>query len=386
MATAAADVVAATLNAFERNLADAGLDVSIRFDTKWYNEYIASEGVSLKSLPAKWQGRSAAILIGNSRALWPKFLSWLGAAHDPAEVAEPLDTYVQTAVGLAVSKLLSSAAMQGVGHHLFWTWEAGDRLVSMQRAAVAAGLCYHDSETQLAIHPTFGAWVAFRAVLVLDSKDALSTMPTQAPSLLPCLLSNAEKLAARSAMSAALKASDQANLCTELHGANGMKRDVRLAWAALRDCVELGREHRYSQAQLTYHYTKDQAVLLEEVRKEQQRESQASSTISGRVALAVAVSRPYYWLVTCWLYLLPTGGRYELFGQPAFWVGLLYCTFPLNLLCYLMNDSADVSVDSSNPRKGGMLLGAKANPAALRRLWHRSRKRSRSSSAQCKLV
>ena len=91
--------------------------------------------------------------------------------------------------------------------------------------------------------------------------------------------------------------------------------------------------------------------------------------MAGRVALAVAVSRPYYWLVTCWLYLLPTGGHYELFSRLAFWIGLVYCTFPLNLLCYLMNDAADVRVDSSNPRKGGMLLGAKADPAALRGLW-----------------
>ena len=63
-------------------------------------------------------------------------------------------------------------------------------------------------------------------------------------------------------MAAALRASDEANLCTQLHGAKGMERDVRMAWAALRDCVVVGREQRYSEEQLEYHYTKDEAVLL----------------------------------------------------------------------------------------------------------------------------
>ena len=84
------------------------------------------------------------------------------------------------------------------------------------------------------------------------------------------------------------------------------------------------------------------------------------------LAFVCAVSRPYYWLVTLWLYLLPTGGRAELFGQLPFWLGFCYCTLPLNLMCYLMNDLADHLVDADNPRKGGMLLGAKAELLRLR--------------------
>jgi len=143
-------------------------------------------------------------------------------------------------------------------YQISWSWDKGDRLVSMQRVAVASALCYHDSETQLAIHPVFGAWVAFRAVLVLDAPAPA----TDAPAKLSCLLTDAEKAAAREAMAAALRASDESNLCTQLHGAKGMERDVRLAWAALRDCVGVGKDQRYSADQLEYHYTKDKAVLL----------------------------------------------------------------------------------------------------------------------------
>jgi isochorismate synthase EntC len=84
------------------------------------------------------------------------------------------------------------------------------------------------------------------------------------------------------------------------------------------------------------------------------------------LAFATKISRPYFWLVTLWLYLLPTAQRYSIWSTGLFWVGLVYCTFPLNLLCYLMNDLADVEVDVGNPRKGGVLYGVVAHSAALR--------------------
>ena len=92
----------------------------------------------------------------------------------------------------------------------------------------------------------------------------------------------------------------------------------------------------------------------------------APDPVGSTLALVLRVSRPYYYLVTLWIYLMPTGGRFELFGSPTFWLGVAYCTLPLNLLCYLMNDLADVAIDADNPRKGGPLLGAKETAARLR--------------------
>ena len=48
-------------------------------------------------------------------------------------------------------------------------------------------------------------------------------------------------------MAAALRASDEANLCTQLHGEKGMETDVRLAWAKLRDCVGVGEHGLWSR-------------------------------------------------------------------------------------------------------------------------------------------
>ena len=84
----------------------------------------------------------------------------------------------------------------------------------------------------------------------------------------------------------------------------------------------------------------------------------------GRILLRV--SRPYYYLVTLWLYLMPTGGHVELLATAPFWLGIAYCTLPINLLCYLMNDLSDVDVDRENPRKGGVIFGCRGTAAELR--------------------
>jgi len=87
---------------------------------------------------------------------------------------------------------------------------------------------------------------------------------------------------------------------------------------------------------------------------------------AGHALFLLKLSRPYFWLVTFWLYLLPTGRRFDLLSSGWFWCGFAYSTLPLNLLCYLMNDLADVAVDRDNPRKGGALLGIRAQLPALR--------------------
>jgi len=87
--------------------------------------------------------------------------------------------------------------------------------------------------------------------------------------------------------------------------------------------------------------------------------------VVARLSLLLRVSRPYYYLVTLWLYLMPTGQRADLFMRVPFWLGLVYCTLPLNAMCYLMNDLSDTDVDAHNARKGGALLGAKENAETL---------------------
>jgi len=82
----------------------------------------------------------------------------------------------------------------------------------------------------------------------------------------------------------------------------------------------------------------------------------------------VKLSRPGWWLVTIWLYLAPTGGRYDLLTSLPFWCGLVYALFPLNLLVYGLNDYTDIAIDAANDRKGNFMYGAKCTPEQLRSL------------------
>lgn len=82
----------------------------------------------------------------------------------------------------------------------------------------------------------------------------------------------------------------------------------------------------------------------------------------------VKISRPGWWLVHVWLYLAPTGQKYNLLGTLRFWLGLAYALFPLNLLVYGLNDYTDVELDRNNTRKGNFMYGAKCSQEQLRDL------------------
>lgn len=76
------------------------------------------------------------------------------------------------------------------------------------------------------------------------------------------------------------------------------------------------------------------------------------------------VSRPGLWFTTLWLYTLPTS-RMAVWHSPAFWVGLVYATFPLNFLVYGWNDMVDFETDRANPRKDSFLFGARGTREQL---------------------
>eukprot|EP00812_Abedinium_dasypus_P014198 NODE_770_length_1369_cov_329.994673.p1 GENE.NODE_770_length_1369_cov_329.994673~~NODE_770_length_1369_cov_329.994673.p1 ORF type:complete len:360 (-),score=50.00 NODE_770_length_1369_cov_329.994673:272-1351(-) len=82
----------------------------------------------------------------------------------------------------------------------------------------------------------------------------------------------------------------------------------------------------------------------------------------------IQVSRPgfYHWTIV--MYILPfftVADPAKLLTTRAI-CGLVFVTFPLNLLVYAMNDLKDVDIDLLNPRKGGC-YGAKATTPDLQK-------------------
>lgn len=86
---------------------------------------------------------------------------------------------------------------------------------------------------------------------------------------------------------------------------------------------------------------------------------------------SVHVSRPAFWFICVWLYLIVLGGHFQasLLSSPNFWIGLFYCTYPLNLLIYSWNDLGDTALDSKNPRKGWYLVGTKTKEERLQKFF-----------------
>ncbi|KAF4703116.1 hypothetical protein FOZ63_025817 [Perkinsus olseni] len=69
-----------------------------------------------------------------------------------------------------------------------------------------------------------------------------------------------------------------------------------------------------------------------------------------------------------WLYLWPTGGHWNVLQTFPFYIGLLSCTLPFNLLMFGMNDMVDFDVDQLHARKGNYTWGARASKLELAQL------------------
>jgi hypothetical protein len=143
----------ADLEGIQTQLSSLGLDLLSSAPTSHYNASVAAP----YHLPSDAPG-ARMLVIGNSRALWPQFISAL--ARNPAAVHgdAPLDSYVEAAVH----------AVFGVGGDVRFAHEVGDgRRFCARAAAAAAGLGAVDGESQLLVHHTYGPWVSVRAVVLL---------------------------------------------------------------------------------------------------------------------------------------------------------------------------------------------------------------------------
>jgi cyanocobalamin reductase (cyanide-eliminating) / alkylcobalamin dealkylase len=215
----------------------AGLDLVHPFAVGWFNERV-SEAERLDDFNSPG---SLGILIGNSRELWPPFTRRLETHPELGRTAHPLDRHVeQTAASLL-------AELEPIRARAYFAHVTRPRAVPMQRLAEAVGFAGL-GPVQLSIHPRIGPWFALRAVLVVDilgpqgGPPALER-PCQGCSQ-PCVapfqraLASAAELTARSVAEHAEK------------------------WIAVRDACPIGRDFRYGEDQLAYHYHLMRAPVL----------------------------------------------------------------------------------------------------------------------------
>jgi hypothetical protein len=131
-------------------LAAAGFDIAHTFDAAGVARAL---GLAVLAGPER-----LGILIGNTRALWPRFTE---ALRDPALAAErdPLDCYTERSIGAAFP-----GARIYYGHRRY-----DGAFLPLQHIAVATGLGAM-APSHLVIHPIYGPWFALRAVVAIDGE------------------------------------------------------------------------------------------------------------------------------------------------------------------------------------------------------------------------
>jgi len=365
------------LRSIRKKLQSNGFDLCDPLHTAWYNHLISKEGLVesglLKILPEpsssvlddKSNGDTTspsynAVLVGNTKAIWPSFIDWLAmkvgekkrlqqdyiksssssisrdddgsdyikSSHEMVHL-NPFDTYCEESLSRSLQELLhhgEDASKSITSYDLFWSNGKRQKvtisnnnghhqlnnvspnevyhcynnkqdsfLVSMQRIASVTGQYWHDeANTKLCVHPLYGTWTAFRALVVFettenlvnsDERSTTPSVPTPPPPPCPCPVLEEEMEEAKKIFDY-LSCSDNNNigsygtqsnkswaqLCTFLHnqvcqGSDwGEVPESMKPWIELRNAISVGRDDwKYDEAQLLYHYTKDPNILRKEL-------------------------------------------------------------------------------------------------------------------------
>lgn len=170
--------------------------------------------------------RPVGVLVGNTRGLWNVIARLRAMDERVRDEAHPFDAYTEAQM----------AALTGASAVFAHQPQHDGRYFPFQRLAVAVGLAAL-APSQLLIHPIYGPWFSLRAIVLVPGEPP----PLAPPVALPCTC----------ARHGCVATFDHAMAHPE---------DWR-AWLAVRDACPIGREYRYGDDQLAYHYTKDHQYL-----------------------------------------------------------------------------------------------------------------------------
>jgi methylmalonic aciduria homocystinuria type C protein len=205
-----------------RRCHQVGLDLSAVTSVGRYNDQVDAPF----HLPG--DRTSSVIVLGNTRAMWPHLDRFVGSSSQP--LTDPVDTYVEHVISGVTADIAGVIDVR-------YSHEPPPRRIAIQRLADVAGLAWL-SPSHLCIHPMFGPWIALRAAVVLDQPA-----PAAASRLEPPCHCSAHCLPK---LREALVAGEPTN-------AAQLIEHWRL-WLAMRDACPVGRQHRYDDEQIVYHY------------------------------------------------------------------------------------------------------------------------------------
>ncbi|MCA9513481.1 MAG: hypothetical protein KC635_00905 [Myxococcales bacterium] len=220
----------ALLAAFAARVGEHGFDLCAAGSVAWYQRRVAAE----HALPDLGRDDALVIVVGNSRALWERFTAAYRGSESLRATRDPLDTWTADVVTTAAREALGDVRWE-----VRYPWEAPPRRVAFQRLADAVGLA--QLGPVYCVHAEHGPWIALRAALVVDVPGPEALGPVERPcegcAERPC------EPALREATAAAQEAAD-----------------LR-PWLRVRDACPRGRDSRYGDDQIRYHYTRDRGAL-----------------------------------------------------------------------------------------------------------------------------
>jgi hypothetical protein len=230
---------ARVLAALEAALGARGLDVRLPLDAAAFDAACAPVAPTLR-LAALLPGARAALVVGGGRAFFDAF----ARARDAGDTApNPLDRHTRAVVVEAARAALDPLGVAHAEHFPFLGGDGGV-LIPFQRLGRAAGLAA-SSPLGLQIHPTYGAWWAYRGLVVVDADFDL---PPGAPLSDGCAGCPAPCVEACPASAVQLTGFS----IPACHARRLEAEPCRLSCAARIACIR-GPEHRYSDEQLAFH-------------------------------------------------------------------------------------------------------------------------------------
>jgi epoxyqueuosine reductase len=231
--------VRAPFEALTAALDARGLNVWLPLDAAAFDAACAPVAPQLR-LASLLPGARGALVVGSAGRAFFEAFTRARAADDVA--SNPLDRHTRAVVTAAAREALEPLGVGHVEHFPFIGASAEGAVIPFQRLGRAVGLA-PSSPLGLQIHPTYGAWWAYRALVVVDVE-----LPRAEPLADGCAGCPAPCVAACPA-AAVQRAGFSVPAC---HARRLAAEPCHLSCAARHACIR-GPEHRYSDEQLAFH-------------------------------------------------------------------------------------------------------------------------------------
>lgn len=242
-------------------LMEAGLDLCAATQVGRYNATIAARAPEFE-LPDYGNPRSLVVVIGNTRALWPRLLEAMAEDETLMGHPDPVDTYAQREIERAVGEVVEETGIEASYRLAAHVPERGASVenggVAIQELARIAGMA-DLSPSNLAVHPEHGPWIALRAAVVFDTEGPDDTVVVQVckDCEAPCT----------DALEAALQATRESQQDEEEPLDDPVARHWE-KWLDVREACPVGEGSKYPPEQSEYHYKKDREQLRGQAKKQ----------------------------------------------------------------------------------------------------------------------